>query len=204
MKGSCSSLFLWGALAASTALAAPSEWSLDPGHSSIAFQARFLMASNVHGIFREMKGSLRFDDQDVTKSYVDVTIPAASIDTGLAKRDEHLRSPDFLDVARFPVLTFRSKRIKELPGGRLDVVGDLTIHGITREATLHVNEVSNRLKDPWGGIRMGASAHTSINRGDFGLKWNKVVETGGFLVGEKVDMVLDIMWVRDAKMFPKR
>jgi len=132
------------------------------------------------------------DDADITKSKVDVTIDAASIDTANAKRDEHLRSPDFFDVAKYPTLKFVSTKVAKAGEGRLKVTGNLTIHGVTKEVVLDVEGPSPAVKDPWGNTKSGASATTKINRKDFGLTWNKALETGGMVVGEEVLITLEV------------
>jgi polyisoprenoid-binding protein YceI len=183
-------------LAIPPAFAAQTTWDVDPAHSSIGFKIRHMMVSNVRGLFGDFAGTLVFDEQDVARSKVEVTIQAASLDTGVEKRDAHLRSPDFLDVEKFPTLSFRSKKVQKAAGDALAVLGDLTIHGVTREVTLDVEGLSARVKDPWGNVKMGAAATTTINRKDFGLTWNKALETGGFLVGEEITIQLDIEWTR--------
>jgi len=175
---------------------ATSHWDFDLTHSSVNFHVRHLMVSKVHGRFTKWSGNLELDDADLTKSKIDVTIDAASIDTKEDKRDEHLRSADFLDAAQFPQITFKSTQITR-DGDDYRVEGDLTIHGVTRPITLEV-EGGGQVKDPWGGTRTGFSAKTSISRKDFGLTWNVALETGGFLVGDKVEITLEIEAVKKA------
>ena len=145
-------------------------WNIDVGHSAIHFFVRHMVISKVHGRFARWSGNLTLDEQDLTRSSVEVTIDAASIDTQVADRDAHLRSADFLDVEQHPELTFRSKRI-EKAGDGYRVVGDLSLHGVVREVTLDA-EFAGTGKDPWGNERAGFSARTSVDRRDFGLKWN--------------------------------
>lgn len=180
---------------ATPALALATSWTIDADHSTVGFKVRHLMVSNVTGRFETFTGMIDANDQDITKSRVNVTIDAASINTGVKQRDDHLRSADFLDVAKFPKLTFVSKSIAKV-GDRLQVRGDLTIHGLTREVVLDVEGPTAESKDPWGNIRRGAAASTRINRKDFGLTWNKALETGGVLVGDEVTIVLEIELVK--------
>ncbi|HEU4614617.1 MAG TPA: YceI family protein [Kofleriaceae bacterium] len=170
---------------------ATTEWDFDLAHSSVNFHIRHLMVSKVHGRFTKWSGTLALDEQDLTKSRFDVTIDAASIDTREDKRDEHLRSADFLDVASFPTITYKSTQIEREGEDTYRVLGELTIHGVTRPVALEV-EGGARVTDPWGGTRTGFSAKTSISRKDFGLTWNVALEAGGFLVGDKLDITLEI------------
>ncbi len=172
------------------------QWDFDLSHSSINFHVRHLMVSKVHGRFTKWGGKLELDEQDLTKSRLDVTIDAASIDTKDDKRDAHLRSPDFLEVDKFPSLTFTSTEIRRRGDDYL-VAGELTIRGVTKAVTLEV-EGGDRVTDPWGGTRTGFSARTSINRKDFGLTWNMALEAGGLLVGDKLDITLEIEAVKKA------
>jgi polyisoprenoid-binding protein YceI len=174
------------------ALAHASTWAIDTDHSSVSFKVRHLMVSNVKGEFKKFSGTVTIDDSDITRSKVDVTIDAASIDTGVAKRDDHLRSPDFLDAAKFPTLTFVSKKVATASDNRLKVTGNLTIHGVTKEVVLDVEGPTTAVKDPWGNMRRGASATTKINRKEFGLAWNKAMETGGVVVGDEVTISLEV------------
>jgi len=173
------------------------NWNFDLAHSSVNFHVRHLMVSKVHGRFTLWGGTLVIDEEDITRSHIDVTIDAASVDTREDKRDAHLRSPDFFDVERFPTLTFKSTRIEKLGEDEVAITGDLTLHGVTRSVKLAV-ELGGQAKDPWGGIRTGFSAKTTINRKDFGLGWNTVLEAGGMLVGEKVEITLEIEAVKAA------
>lgn len=174
------------------ALAGAAPWVIDPEHSNVQFKVRHLMVSNVKGGFDRFSGMLDIDDKDLTRSKVDVTIEAASINTGVVKRDDHLRSPDFLDVTKFPNLTFVSKKIEKNGMERLKVTGNLTIHGVTREVVLDVDGPTAAVKDPWGNMKRGATATTKINRKDFGLTWNKALEAGGVVVGDDVVITLEV------------
>ena len=179
-------------------LALASDWDIDPAHSQANFTVRHLMVSNVRGDFGKVTGTIKLDDKDVSKSTVDATIDVASINTREAKRDEHLKSPDFFDVAKYPTITFKSKKVAKAGTGKLKVTGDLTMHGVTKEVTLDVEGPAKDAKDPWGNVRSGATATTKINRKDFGLGWNKVLETGGVAVGEDVTIVIDVELTKKA------
>jgi polyisoprenoid-binding protein YceI len=169
-------------------------WNIDTVHSGINFTIRHMVVSKVRGRFTRFSGSLNLDEADLTRSVVEATIDAASIDTGTAQRDDHLRSPDFFDVERFPGLRFRSTRI-DRDGDRYRVTGDLTIRDVTSEVVLDV-EYGGRARDPWGNERAGFIASTSLNRKDFGLVWNQVLEAGDVLVGDRVDVELEVQGVR--------
>ncbi|TLU50829.1 MAG: YceI family protein, partial [Chlorobium sp.] len=148
------------------------------------------------GNFNKYTGVVDLNDKDITKSNVNVSIDAASINTNVQKRDEHLRSADFFDVAKYPTLTFVSKKWARAAKGALKVTGDLTIHGVTREVMLNVAPFSKESKDPWGNFRRGTSATTTINRKDYGLVWNQALETGGVAVGEDVNISLEVEMVK--------
>jgi polyisoprenoid-binding protein YceI len=172
-------------------------WTLDTAHSGIGFAIRHMVVAKVRGRFGGWTGTVKLDEQDLTRSAVDVQIEAGSIDTGNAQRDTHLRSADFLDVEQFPTLRFQSTRIENAGAERFRVVGKLTIHGVTREVELAV-ERGGQGKDPWGNQRVGFAATTSILRSDFGLTWNQALETGGLLVADRVDIELDVQAVQSA------
>lgn len=177
-------------------IASATTWNIDPDHSNVGFKVRHLMISNVKGNFDKHTGVVDINDRDITKSKVQVTIDTASINTNVKKRDEHLRSADFFDVAKYPTMTFVSKKIVRNGTGRLKVTGDLTLHGITKEVVLDVEGPSQESKDPWGNIRSGATASTKIDRRDFGLVWNKALETGGVVVGDEVAINLEIEMIK--------
>lgn len=178
------------------ALASATIWNIDPEHSNIGFKVRHLMVSNVRGLFEKHSGVVDINDKDITKSKVEVTIDTASINTNVQKRDEHLRSADFFDVATFPAMTFVSKKVAKAGKNKLKVTGDLTLHGITKQVVLDVEGPTGESKDPWGVIRRGAVASTKINRKDFGLVWNKALETGGVVVGDEVTITLEIEMIK--------
>jgi polyisoprenoid-binding protein YceI len=175
-------------------------WDIDVSHSAIHFYVRHMVISKVHGRFAKWAGTVQLDTQDPTRSSVEVAIEAASIDTQVADRDNHLRSPDFLDVAKHPQVTFRSKRI-EKAGAGYRVVGDLGLHGVVREVVLEA-EFAGTGKDPWGNERAGFSAKTSLDRREFGLVWNAALETGGVLVGEKVEIAIELEAVKKVVATP--
>lgn len=177
----------------STATTAPvlTAWSIDNAHSQVGFAVKHLMISTVRGGFGAVSGTVQFPEGEYRDATADVTIDAASIDTRDDKRDAHLRSADFFDVEKFPTLTFKSRRVQGIKGDTFQLVGDLTIKGITREVVLDV-EVDGFQKDPWGGQRAGFSATTRVNRKDFGLTWNQALETGGLLVGDEIKISLDV------------
>ena len=175
---------------------ATTTWNIDPVHSHVEFKVRHMMISNVKGQFKGVTGTLKLDRSDLTKSGVEMSIDAATINTGDAQRDAHLKSADFFDVEKFPTLTFKSNRVSKNKDGVLTVAGDLTIHGVTRNVVLEVEGPSAQMKDPWGNTRIGLSATTRINRKDFGLTWNAALETGGILVGDEVTITLDIQFIK--------
>jgi polyisoprenoid-binding protein YceI len=154
------------------------------------------MVSNVKGVFHKFSGLVNIDDQDVTRSKVTVTIDVASVDTGVAKRDEDLRSAGFFDAARYPGMTYVSRKIVRNGPDSLRITGDLTIHGVTREVVLEVEGPTPVIKDPWGGTRRGATAITKINRKDFAMTYNKTLETGGVVVGDEVAISIEMEMVK--------
>jgi polyisoprenoid-binding protein YceI len=170
-------------------------WSIDAVHTHVEFAVRHMMITTVKGRFTDVSGTVRSQDSDPAKGEVDVKIGVASIDTREAQRDAHLRSADFFDAEKFPTMTFKSRRIADVKGNDFKLVGDLTIRGVTREVVLDVAS-EGRAKDPWGGERSGFTATTKIKRGDFGLTWNQVLETGGVVVGDEVKISLDIQLVK--------
>lgn len=171
-------------------------WTIDPDHSNVGFKVRHLMVSNVKGSFEKHTGFVEIDDKDITKSKVEVSIDTNSINTNVQKRDEHLRSADFFDVAKYPTMTFVSKKVAKAGKDKLKVTGDLTLHGVTKQVVLNVEGPTKESKDPWGNIRKGATATTKINRKDFGLVWNAALETGGVAVGEEITITLEIEMIK--------
>lgn len=182
--------------AAAAAAAQPVTWQIDPVHSTATFAVRHMMVTTVRGTFQKLAGTVQFDGKDVKTIVAQATIDVASIDTREPKRDEHLRSADFFDAAKFPTITFASKRVEPKGAGRFALVGDLTIKGVTREVTLDVEGPTPEIKDPGGNIRIGASATTKINRQDFGVSWNRALDAGGVVVGDEVAITLDLSLIR--------
>jgi polyisoprenoid-binding protein YceI len=176
---------------------ATQTWNIDPSHSTVGFTVRHLVISKVHGSFNKFSGTIVLDEQNPSASKVTAQIEATSIDTKDDKRDGHLRSADFFDVEKFPTLTFESTRVEKADGNAYRVTGDLTLHGVKKAITLEA-ELLGTGKDPWGNQRAGFSAQVSLQRKDFGLNWNQALEAGGVLVGEKVDIHLDIEAVKAA------
>ncbi len=174
---------------------ATTTWNIDPVHSTAQFKVKHMMIANVKGEFTGVRGTLKLDSADITKSQAQASIDATTINTREAQRDAHLKSADFFDVEKFPTLSFQSTRVSPRGEGELTVAGDLTIHGVTRSVVFEVEGPSAPLKDPWGNTRIGLSATTRINRKDFGLTWNAALETGGILVGDDVTITLDVEFV---------
>jgi polyisoprenoid-binding protein YceI len=173
-------------------------WTIDPAHSSVEFAVKHMMFTTVRGRFKDFKGTIVVDEENPDRSTVEVEIAAATIDTGVADRDGHLRSADFLDVENHPTLVFRSKRVDGAmkdEGDSFRVTGDLTIRGTTFEVTLD-SVYEGTGKDPWGGTRAGARANTRIDRRDWGLQWNQALETGGILVANEVRLEIEIQAVK--------
>jgi polyisoprenoid-binding protein YceI len=174
------------------------SWNLDTVHSGINFSVRHMVVSKVRGRFTTFNGKVELDESDLARSIVEATIDASSIDTGTAQRDDHLRSADFFDVEHFPEIRFRSTRIEKLgKDDRYQLTGELTIRGVTREIALDA-EYGGRGKDPWGNERVGFTARGTLDRKDFGLKWNQALETGGVLVSDRVEIELEVQAVRAA------
>ncbi len=174
-----------------------STWEIDTTHSSITFSVRHMVFAKVRGRFSAWTGSVQFDGADPTKGSVSVVIDASSIDTGTADRDTHLRSGDFLDVANFPELRFTSQSLESLGSDRYRLHGELTIRDTTRPVALEVT-YNGQAQDPWGKQRAGFTATTSLDRREFGLAWNQVLEAGGVLVGEKIEIEIEIQAVNSA------
>lgn len=180
-----------------TALVVPSltvasTWNIDSAHSSAQFAVRHLMVSTVRGNLGKVSGVVNLDETDITKSTVEATIDATGIDTRDAKRDEHLRSPDFLDTAKYPTITFKSTKVEQLTPTSYKVSGDLTMHGVTKPVVLTVEGSPKPISDPFGNTRMGGSATTKITRQDFGINWSKSLDGGGLVVGNDVDVTIDV------------
>lgn len=172
------------------------EYQIDPSNTSIQFRIRYLIVSNITGTFKKFSASATFMDRDPGNLKVRVTIDAASIDTGLEERDEHLRGKEFFDVAKYPTINFISKKVDKISPDKMIVTGDLTMRGVTREVVLDVKGPTLASKDPWGCLRRRELATTKINRSDYGLTWNKLLDTGGMVIGEEVNILADVEWIR--------
>ena len=178
-------------------LASGATWQVDTDHSSFEFNVRHLMVSNVKGDFGKMiTGIIHFDDQDISNLKAEVVLDAASINTRHAKRDDHLRGADFFDITRYPTITFVSKQVTKNGPDRLRVTGDLTMRGVTREVLLDVQGPAPEVKDTAGRFRRGFSATGKVNRKDFGITWNRVLDTGGVAIGDEVDIIVEVELIR--------
>jgi len=186
------------AVAAWQAAAATTTWKIDPAHTAAQFAVKHLMISTVRGEFKGVTGTVTWDDQDVTKSKVDVTIDAKTVNTGEDARDKDLKSEKFFEVEKFPTMTFTSKKVEAAGAGKLKVTGDLTIHGVTKEVVLEVEGPTAPVKDPWGNTRVAASATTKVNRQDYGVKWNANMDGGGVVVGDTVNITIDMEMIKQA------
>jgi polyisoprenoid-binding protein YceI len=182
-------------LASLSALAQTSTWNIDPAHSTAQFTVRHLAISNVTGNFTKVTGSVVLNEKDITQSQVSASIDVSSVDTRVEARNKDLKSPNFFDVEKYPTIEFKSKRIVS-GGGKLQVIGDLTLHGTTREVTLDVDGPTPELSDPWGNSRRGISATTTINRRDFNLTYNNLLKTGEAVVGDNVKIQIDAEMVK--------
>jgi polyisoprenoid-binding protein YceI len=182
--------------AINTAQTETTTWNIDPVHTTAEFKVKHMMISNVKGHFASVSGIIKLDEQDPANSTVEASIDATSVNTRDPQRDAHLKSADFLDVEKFPALTFVSVRVTPKGEGEAAVEGDLTIHGVTRKVVFSVEGPTAPAKDPWGNLRIGLSAVTKISRKDFGLTWNSALEAGGFLVGDEVTISLDVQAVK--------
>ena len=171
-------------------------YKIDPAHSSAHFIVRHLMITNVRGGFTSVQGSVVYDPDDLSGSSIDVIIDVNSLNTSDASRDGHLKSAEFLDVEKYPTITFKSKTISKEADGDLLAKGDLSIHGVTKEVSLEVEGPTGEEKDPWGNVRIGASAVTKIKRSEFGLTWNAALESGGFLIGDELKLELDVSLIK--------
>jgi polyisoprenoid-binding protein YceI len=181
------------------AAAATSNWQIDPQHSSAQFSVRHMAISTVRGAFSKVTGTINLDDKDISKSTVDVVIDVTTVDTREPNRDNDLRSDKFFDVAHYPTMTFKSKKVEQVSPGKLKVTGDLTIRGTTKEIILDVDGPTPPIKDPWGKQRAAASATTKVNRQDFGVKWNATLDNGGVVVGDDVSINIDVEMVKQDK-----
>ena len=185
-------------LATSGATFAQHTYEIDTAHSAAQFSVRHMMISNVKGEFNKVTGTIVYDAKNLAASKIDAVVDATTISTREPKRDAHLKSPDFFDVAKYPTLEFHSKSVAA-SNGKILVKGDLAMHGVTREVVLTVEPLSAEIKDPYGMLRAGTTASTKVNRKDWGLNWNAALETGGVVVGDEVTITLDIEMTRKAK-----
>jgi polyisoprenoid-binding protein YceI len=173
-------------------LACADTWHIDPAHTNVEFTVRHMMISNVKGQFQKTTGTITVDGNDPTSAKIDATIDASSIDTRVERRDADLKSPNFLDVAKYPTITFKSTKVEAAGPGNWKVTGDLTLHGVTKPVVLDVESSGKPIHDPMGNTRAGASATTKIKRTDFGLTYNKVLESGGVMVGDEIAISIDV------------
>ncbi len=202
MGHSLTRIALTAGLAAALSLpatAATSTWQLDPMHTAAQFSVKHLAISTVRGGFSNVKGTVLFDDADITKSSVDVTIDVSTVDTRTPDRDKDLKSDKFFDVAKYPTMTFKSTKVEQAGAGKLKITGDLTIRGTTKSVVLDVDGPTAPVKDPWGNQRSAITATTKINRQDFGVKWNATMDNGGVVVGDEVSITIDAEMVQAKK-----
>ena len=177
-------------------LAFAQSWEIDPRHSTAQFSVRHMVISNVRGEFLKLAGKATYDPKNLKASNLEAMIDVSSITTRDAKRDTHLKSPEFFDAAKFPTITFKSRSFSKNRAG-LNILGDLTMRGVTKPVTIAVEGPSQEIKDSLGKQRIGASAMLKLNRKDFGINYNKVLETGGVIVGDEVSITLDVQLVRN-------
>ena len=203
MDQSLSRLALAATLVAVLAVPSPAAtatWQIDPAHTAAGFSVRHLMIATVRGQFKGVTGAVLWDDQDINNSTVDVTIDANTVDTGEPKRDADLKSANFFDVKNYPTITFKSTKIEKISAGKMKVTGNLTIHGVTKQVVLDVEGPSGAVKDPWGNTRVALNASTTVNRLDYGVKWNAKMDSGGMVVGDDVNVNIDLeMTKKEAK-----
>ncbi|HZS55069.1 MAG TPA: YceI family protein [Bryobacteraceae bacterium] len=172
------------------------QWNIDPGHSSASFAVRHMMVSTVHGSFSGLKGTVDYDPSNVAASKVSLTIDATTVDTRNENRDKDLKSPNFFDISKYPSISFASKRIVPGSAGKFQLIGDMTMHGVTKEVTFDVEGPAAPIKDARGNLHSGATATTRLNRKDFGLIWNKTLDGGGAMVGDDVDVTVEVELVQ--------
>lgn len=184
--------------AAPAAFAASSTWAIDGKHSTANFKVRHMMVSNVNGTISGIKGNADFDGKNVKNLKVEAEMDVNTINTAEPGRDEHLKGADFFNVAKYPTIKFVSKSVKEITPGKFQLVGDLTMHGVTKEVAMDVEGPSQVIKDEKGNEHVGASAHTKVNRKDFGIEYNHLLEAGGVAIGEDVDITLDVEMLKKA------
>ena len=186
-------------IAATLAVSSPAAvttWQIDPAHTAAGFSVKHMMIATVRGQFKGVTGTVNWDDQDISNSIVDVTIDANTVDTGEPKRDADLKSANFFDVANYPTITFKSTKIERISAAKMKVAGNLTIHGITKPAVLDVEGPSGAIKDPYGKTRVALNASTTVNRMDYGVKWNAKMDGGGIVVGDDVNINIDLEMIK--------
>ena len=176
--------------------AATTTWQIDPAHTAAGFSVKHMMIATVRGQFKGVTGTVNWDDQDLSNSFVDVTIDANTVDTGEPKRDADLKSANFFDVAHYPTITFKSTKIERISAAKMKVTGNLTIHGITKPVVLDVEGPSGAIKDPYGNTRVALNATTTVNRMDYGVKWNAKMDGGGIVVGDDVNINIDLEMIK--------
>jgi polyisoprenoid-binding protein YceI len=175
------------------------SWRIDPLHSAAHFSVRHMMISRVRGDFTGITGTVLYDSQNPAQSSIEATIDCNTLNTGVAKRDAEMRGPEFFDVKRYPVMKFKSKLVEPVGPAKLKITGDLTINATTREVVLDIDGPSSSVKDPRGNEKIGLSATTKINRKDFGIVWNEIMESGGFTVADEVSIDLDLELIKNKK-----
>lgn len=178
-------------------LAQASSWKIDPDHSAARFTIKHMMISNVHGSFSEVNGAAVFDENDPRNFLLSITIGVNSIDTGVTKRDDHLRSADFFEAARYPVMHFVSKQLAPAEAGSFLLTGELTIHGVTKEVQVKLTGPTPAVKDPWGNFRKGALLTGEINRQEFGIVYNQVLDNGGLLIGDVANVSVELEFIKE-------
>ena len=171
-------------------------WNIDPAHTMVEFSVRHMMISNVKGHFSKVSGTINANGNDPGSVQINAVIDATTLDTGVAKRDAHVKSPAFLDVDKFPTITFKSTKLEANGEGKWKLTGDLTLHGVTKPVVLDVEGPSPAIKDPYGNTRAGASATTKIDRKDFGVTFNQPMEAGGVLIGDEISISIEVEAVR--------
>ncbi len=185
-------VLLFTLLPSAAVQAAPEAYTIDRSHTHAGFKVRHNMVSWVHGSFGKVEGTVVYDPDDVSKTSIEVTIDVSSIDTANEKRDKHLRDPDFFDVEKFPTAVYKSSSVRNVADdGSFEVVGELTLHGVTKEVVLKVDSMSERIQTKRGGKR-GASATGKINRQDFGISWSRLLDNGGLAVGNEVQLLIEV------------
>ncbi len=197
MKFTALTLFAAALILTSQSAAGQSTWNIDPAHSAAQFEVRHLMISNVRGEFGKMTGTVLFDGKDYSTIKAEAVIEVASINTREQKRDADLRSSNFFDAATYPTIRFKSKRVENIRGGNFNLVGDLTMRGVTKEISLNVT-ATLVVKGMGGESRIGAHATATVNRQDYGIKWNRSMDAGGVVVGDEVQIILDLELVLEA------